>query len=121
MRRAATACRPSWVSRYWSQGTLSLSPVWSNGRLLLDNVSADTLRAWLGGHLPWSVKSGRLTFETAYQFAHDNQGIALATRDGQLSATRLELADHEQPDQVLASADTLAMQGWLSTWMGRSW
>ncbi|WP_417548188.1 DUF748 domain-containing protein [Marinobacter segnicrescens] len=94
-----------------SEGTLSLSPVWSNGRLSLDNVSADTLRAWLGDHLPWSVKSGRLTFETAYQFAHDNQGIALATRDGQLSATRLELADHEQPDQVLASADTLAMQG----------
>nr|WP_282451001.1 DUF748 domain-containing protein [Marinobacter bryozoorum] len=93
------------------QGSLNAAPLWSNGRLSLEDVGAGDLQSWLGDYLPWRIHSGRLSFATAYQFAYDDRGVALATRDGQLEAGNLKLADPEQPGQVIASADTLAMQG----------
>ncbi len=93
-----------------ASGSLNIEPLWSNGRLALTRVSADALQNWLGGYLPWRINSGRVSFETAYQFALDDRGVALATRDGQLDARNLELTDPEVPEQVLASADRLTMQ-----------
>lgn len=93
------------------QGSLNIAPLWSNGRLSLNDVGADALQNWLGDYLPWRVQGGRISFETAYQFAHDDRGIALATRQGQLDAASLEITAQDDPDQMLASADTLAMQG----------
>ena len=93
-----------------ASGSLNIEPLWSNGRLALTRVSADALQNWLGGYLPWRINSGRVSFETAYQFAHDDRGVALATRDGQLDARNLELTDPQAPEQVLASAERLTMQ-----------
>lgn len=94
-----------------SSGSLNLVPLWSNGQLSLNDIAADTLRPWLGNHLPWIVQGGRLTLDTAFQFAHDDQGVALATREGRLRARDLELADPEQVDRILASAVTLDLEG----------
>lgn len=93
------------------RGSLNLVPLWSNGRLSLSNVSADTVQHWLGSHLPWAVREGRLSLSSAFQFAYDDQGVALATRDGEVSASRLALADPEQPETTLASAGLLSLDG----------
>ncbi|MGM0571629.1 DUF748 domain-containing protein [Marinobacter sp.] len=94
-----------------SRGSLSVDPLWSNGHLSLSDVDSDALQSWLGEYLPWRVHGGRLSFETTFQFAYDDKGIALATRDGQLDARNLELADPQDAEQVLASAESLAMEG----------
>ena len=94
----------------WS-GTINLVPLWSNGRLSLSNVSAQTLQQWLGHHLPWSLRGGRLSLSTAFQFAYDDQGAALATRNGQVTARRLALADPDRPEETLASAGNLTLDG----------
>ncbi|WP_328186400.1 DUF748 domain-containing protein [Marinobacter sp. OP 3.4] len=92
-------------------GTINLVPLWSNGRLSLSNVSAETLQQWLGRHLPWSLQDGRLSLSTAFQFAYDDQGAALATRNGQVTARRLALADPDKPEEILASAGNLTLEG----------
>lgn len=94
----------------WS-GTLNLVPLWSNGRLSLSNISAATVQQWLGPHLPWTLQEGRLALSTAFQFAYDDQGAALATRDGEVTASQLSLADPEQPETTLASAGNLSLDG----------
>lgn len=94
----------------WS-GTLNLVPLWSNGRLSLNNVSAATVQQWLGPHLPWTLQEGRLALSTAFQFAYDDQGVALATRDGEVTASRLALLDPEQAEASLASAGNLSLKG----------
>lgn len=94
-----------------SSGKFHLMPLWSNGRVVLGNVTADVLSPLLDGHFPWTMKSGRLSLETTFQFARDDQGIALATREGVLGARALELADPDNPDETLASADTLDLDG----------
>lgn len=94
----------------WS-GSLNLVPLWSNGRLSLSNVSAATVQTWLGHHLPWSFTDGRLSLSTAFQFAYDDQGVALATRDGQVTAQRLALADPQNLDETLATAGNLNLDG----------
>ncbi|MFC4257462.1 DUF748 domain-containing protein [Marinobacter lacisalsi] len=92
-------------------GTLNLVPLWSNGRLALNNVSAITLQQWLGPYLPWTLQEGRISLSTAFQFAFDDQGVALATRDGEVTAGNLALADPAQPENTLASADGLSLNG----------
>lgn len=94
----------------WS-GTLSLQPLWSNGRLTLSNVSAVTLQQWLGHHLPWTLQDGRISLSTAFQFAYDEQGVALATRDGQVTARRLALSDPQQAEETLVTAGNLSLDG----------
>ena len=94
----------------WS-GSLNLAPLWSNGRLTLSNVSAVTVQQWLGQHLPWSLQDGRISLTTAFQFAFDDQGLALATREGEVTATGLALADPSLPEDTLAVAENLSFNG----------
>lgn len=94
----------------WS-GTLNLVPLWSNGRLSLRDVSAATVQNWLGHYLPWSFEDGRLSLDTAFQFAYDDQGMALATRDGELSASSLALSDPDNTEDTLATAGSLSLTG----------
>ncbi|GGY60190.1 DUF748 domain-containing protein [Marinobacter zhanjiangensis] len=94
----------------WS-GTLNLDPLWSNGRLALSNVSAETVQHWLGQYLPWSLQDGRISLTAAFQLAFDDQGLALATREGEVTARGLALTDPGQPESTLASAGNLSLNG----------
>ena len=94
-----------------ASGTLGLQPLWSNGRLSVSDLSAATVRQWLGQYLPWSLQDGEFSLSSAYQFAYDDQGLALATRNGELTASGLALADPAQPDATLANADALSLTG----------
>ncbi|SFR66737.1 protein of unknown function [Marinobacter daqiaonensis] len=92
------------------EGTLGLAPVWSNGRMSLSNVSGDTLRALVEPWFPYRIGAGRLSATTAFQFAYDDQGVALATREGQVSAEDVELATRGDSSTVLARAGTLDLE-----------
>lgn len=94
-----------------ASGTLSLSPAWSNGELTLSNVGSSTLESLLAPWVPYQVREGMVSLTTSYQFAWDDQGIALATREGTLRAEGLKLADPESPDEELARAGRIDMDG----------
>ncbi len=92
------------------RGTLSLFPFWSNGEVALRNVSAETFQYLFREVLPYRLDQGQLSFTTAYQFALDEIGIALATRQGQLTGENLAITSPDGNDLV-ASAGRLVLNG----------
>src|SRR5690554_7205109 len=72
------------------QGDLSVTPLYSEGRLRIADVRHDTLAHFLAPYLPWQLRDGAVTVESRYQLAGGDQ-FELITSGGTLSIR--DLAD----------------------------
>ncbi|WP_152205920.1 DUF748 domain-containing protein [Marinobacter changyiensis] len=73
------------------QGTLSLTPLLSRGRLSLTDIDYNIIRHFAGEYLPYELQDGVVSIETDYDMAmYDN--LQLVTENGTLYLRELALA-----------------------------
>ena len=85
-------------------GELSIAPLYSEGRLRLENIRHDTLAHFVAPFLPWQLREGSLTVETAYQLAASDR-FELITSGGELEVRDLVLGlSAGQEESALALA-----------------
>jgi uncharacterized protein involved in outer membrane biogenesis len=58
-------------------GTLSISPISSRGRLIIDGLQSGTVQEFMGARLPVALSGGKANFTADYDFAYGPQGLFL--------------------------------------------
>lgn len=58
-------------------GTLSISPISSRGRLIIDGLQTGTVQEFMGARLPVALAAGQASFTADYDFAYGPQGLFL--------------------------------------------
>lgn len=90
------------------QGDLSVTPLYSQGRLKISDIRHDTLAHFLAPVLPWQLRDGALTIESRYQLAGGDQ-FELITSDGKLTIRELALALAAEDDEPALTAANLTI------------
>lgn len=91
-------------------GELSVTPLYSAGRLRLSGLRHDTLAHFLAPYLPWQLRDGTVTLESRYELAGGDR-FELITSDGNLTIQQLALALSAADDQPALATETIAVQG----------
>ncbi|WP_372964873.1 DUF748 domain-containing protein [Marinobacter sp.] len=91
-------------------GELSISPLYSEGRVKLSDVGYSTLAHFLAPYLPWQLQGGSLTVESDYWLSND-RGFELATSNGRLNVQDFALALAEGDDESALSVSGLSVEG----------
>ncbi len=73
------------------QGTLSLAPLISSGRLSLTDIESDIIRHFAGEYLPYELRAGVISIQTDYDMALYNE-LQLVTGNGAIDMRELALA-----------------------------
>ena len=58
-------------------GTLSIAPIASQGRLIVDNLLADSVQKFLGENLPVMLTAGTAGFDIVYKFSYGRDGARM--------------------------------------------
>jgi hypothetical protein len=66
-------------------GTLSIAPIASAGRLSVTNLLADSVQKFLGENLPVTLKAGTAGFDIAYKFSYGPAGAQMTASVPQLA------------------------------------
>ncbi len=90
------------------QGDLSVTPLYSEGRLRIADVRHDTLAHFLAPYLPWQLRDGAVTVESRYQLAGGDQ-FELITSGGKLSIRDLALALNEGDEEPALTTRALTV------------
>ncbi|MDV2080601.1 DUF748 domain-containing protein [Marinobacter xestospongiae] len=83
------------------EGGLSLAPLYSEGRLTLDDLDYDTLAHFAGAALPYTLTDGEVSVSTDYQLAYDNR-LSLVTTGGAVTMSELAVRQPAGEDTGLA-------------------
>ena len=90
------------------QGDLSVTPLYSQGRLKVSDIRHDTLAHFLAPYLPWQLRDGAVTVESRYQLAGGDQ-FELITSGGKLSIRDLALALNEGDEEPALTTRALTV------------
>ena len=72
-------------------GTLSISPISSRGRLIIDGLQTGTVQEFMGARLPVALAAGQASFTADYDFAYGPQGLFLNLSLPRISGTGLSV------------------------------
>ena len=92
------------------EGDLSVTPLYSAGRLRLSGLRHDTLAHFLAPYLPWQLRDGTVTLESRYELAGGDR-FELITSDGNLTIKQLALALSPSDEQPALATEAVAIQG----------
>ncbi|WP_029654157.1 DUF748 domain-containing protein [Marinobacter daepoensis] len=92
------------------EGDLSITPLYSAGRLKLSGLRYDTAAHFLGPYLPWQLREGTVTLESRYELA-GGDSFELITSEGQLTVQQLALALSAQDQEPALSIDSVSVEG----------
>ncbi|MBJ6136228.1 DUF748 domain-containing protein [Marinobacter litoralis] len=92
------------------EGELSINPLYSQGRVRFSDVSYKTLAKYLAPHLPWRLKTGRVTAESDYWFSNE-RGFQLETSNGKIEINQLALALAEDVEEPSLRLETVTVGG----------
>ena len=91
-------------------GELSVSPLYSEGRLKFSDIGYSTLAHFLAPYLPWQLQDGYLTVESDYWLSND-KGFELVTSNGTLTVRDLAMALTAEADEPSLTTAGLSVQG----------
>ncbi|MBE0486624.1 DUF748 domain-containing protein [Marinobacter sp.] len=92
------------------QGELSITPLFSEGRLKISNLDYNTLGHFLAPHLPWQLRGGSLTVESRYQMG-GSEPFELITTGGKVTIRDLAVALADANDEPALAARTIEIDG----------
>ncbi|KPQ30643.1 MAG: protein of Unknown Function containing DUF748 domain [Marinobacter excellens HL-55] len=92
------------------QGELSITPLFSEGRLKISDLDHSTLGHFLAPYLPWQLRDGSLTVESRYQLG-GTQPFELITSDGKVTVQNLAVALADSDDEPALAARTIEFDG----------
>lgn len=92
------------------EGSLSLDPLYSRGRIQLNELEYDTLAHFLADALPWQLRAGRLSLSTDYVL-QAGESLQLVTDKGEVSVSGLALALPGDDGPPALSVPDLSLDG----------
>ncbi len=84
------------------EGELSVTPLYSRGRLRLENVGHDTLSHFLQQVFPYRLLGGQLSLASDYELA-GGEAFSLVTRAGELTLSDFALALPQAGDEAVVA------------------
>ena len=99
-------------------GTLSIAPISSRGRLIIDKLQSGTVQEFIGARLPVALAGGQASITADYDFAYGPQGLFLNLSLPRVNGTGLSVTGSEtlfrgtaNIAQLNASVGPIAMTG----------
>lgn len=91
-------------------GALSVTPLYSEGRLKISDLRHDTVAHFLAPHLPWQLRDGLVTVESRYQLGGSGP-FELITSEGMLTIQDLALALSASDEEPALAAERIEIDG----------
>jgi len=119
LQNLATWARPGDIGQYqleavldqqalnW-QGSFEADPMYSRGRLSIDNLGPGVLSYLLAPYTPYQLRSGRVSLSTDYQW-QASQPMELLTQRGKLTFDDATLALTDEPSEVAFRSGALTV------------
>lgn len=92
------------------EGSLSLDPLYSRGRIQLNELEYDTLAHFLADALPWQLRGGSLSLSTDYVL-QAGERLQLVTDNGEVNVSGLALGLPGDDGPAALSVSGLSLQG----------
>ena len=90
------------------RGNLSVTPLYSSGRLRVDDISYQTLEHFLAPYLPYDLRGGTVTVQSNYEL-QAGEVFYLATQNGEVSLSDLAVALDAESEAALLTTDSIGV------------
>ena len=90
-------------------GSLSVTPLYSNGHLAISNVDHKTLGHFLAPYLPYDLRGGKLTVSSDYEL-QSSDILYLSTSNGRVSVEDLAVAPDKQSEQPRLTTASIVIE-----------
>lgn len=91
-------------------GELSITPLYSEGRVKVSDLNHETLAHFLAPYLPWQLRDGLVTVESRYQLG-GREPFELIVSDGKLAIRDLALALAASDEAPVLAAEGIEIDG----------
>lgn len=91
------------------QGSLSVTPLYSNGHLAISDVDHKTLGHFLAPYLPYDFRGGKVTVRSDYELQFGDS-LYFSTRNGRLSVEDLAIALDKQSEHPRLTTAAIAIE-----------